>query len=674
MPHRGRVRRRTCADHVVVPPIGERDPGELFSRSGRIAHIHLGQRVEAPVPRLDESFLTNPQSEKRRIPIGRPCEEDPFLGRQHRAVDGTIATSPRHFDVDADRLPASGDRNLARGVRKADAETVRFENRRSTVRSAARVTALTEGERSRFPTQGEPSAQAYEHMGGNEVSPVSVKAKLLGTLPLGIGKVTRPLRKARQDVVGSGYNHQWSSVGDCVSSCRNSSELRPEDLFTSDQQSVVPRPGVRCLVTDLIAARRPLTLGPGYWKLLTAAAISTVGDGVFLTAVPLLAAKLTRDPLRVSLVAFAGWLPCLLCGLVSGALVDRLDRRKVMWSVDACRFLVVCAFAVAVWAGEATLALLAVVGFLLGVGQSLFDPASQSIIPALVSPDGDAEDSERLDLANGRLLSTQTVGQQFAGPLVGGLLFATTAVAPFLVDAVSFGASAGLVASIPGRFTARNAAPPGTGPATSVTLRQDIAEGLRWLLGHRLIRLLAIQASIANLAFMAGGAVLVLFAQERLELGSSGYGLLLAGGAVGGILGGLVAAPLRRWLGPGRLLVANALVSAASYATLGFTSNPWVAGAMLSFVGMGATVGSVVIRSLRQQLAPNALLGRVVSAFRMVALGSVPLGAIIGGTSARLFGLGAPFFFGGGLLLVTSALALPLVREVPGPHPRQEAR
>jgi MFS family permease len=104
-------------------------------------------------------------------------------------------------------------------------------------------------------------------------------------------------------------------------------------------------------------------LGPQYRKILGATGLSTLGDGVFLTALPLRAAQLTHDPLRVSLVDFAGSLPWLLVGLVSGALVDRWDRRRVMVAVDAARFLIVTALTVAILTGSAGIALLAIAGF-----------------------------------------------------------------------------------------------------------------------------------------------------------------------------------------------------------------------------------------------------------------------------------------------------------------------
>ena len=152
-------------------------------------------------------------------------------------------------------------------------------------------------------------------------------------------------------------------------------------------------------------------LGPGYHKVWTAAASSTLGDGVFLAALPLLAATLSRDPLQVSLVTFAGWLPWLLFGLISGALVDRWNRRRVMWTVDAVRAVLVALLALAVLAGWATISLLAAVGFLLGSGQTLVDNATQSLIPALVG-----RNRHRLERANSQLYGARTVGQHFVGP------------------------------------------------------------------------------------------------------------------------------------------------------------------------------------------------------------------------------------------------------------------
>ena len=394
--------------------------------------------------------------------------------------------------------------------------------------------------------------------------------------------------------------------------------------------------------------------GRGFARLWAASAVSNVGDGVYGTALPLLAATLTRDPLLVSVVSFAEWLPWLLFGLLSGALLDRWDRRRVMWTVDAARFAVVGGLAVAVLLDRAGIALLATVGFLLGTGQTLVDTGAHSILPALVS-----RDPQRLERANGRLVGTQVVAQELAGPPAGGFLFSVATWIPFAVDAVSFAAGSALVAGIRGRF----------GPATAdlgdagrrTTLRAEIAEGLRWLAGHRVLRATAGMVAVVNLLASGGGAVMVLFAQEKLGLNAVGFGLLLSGSAVGGVLGSVVAARLARVVGTAGIVIWTMVLSALAYLVFGLSTGPWLAGAMFGLVGFFTVVFNVVLGSLRQALSPDRLLGRVISAFRLFSYGAVPLGSLLGGLVARTFGLRAPFVVAGVVIPVTALLCLPAI-------------
>jgi MFS family permease len=247
--------------------------------------------------------------------------------------------------------------------------------------------------------------------------------------------------------------------------------------------------------------------GPDFVKLWLAQGVSNLGDGVYLTALPLLAATPTRDPLPVSAVMFAEWLPWLLFGLLAGALLDRWERRRVMWMVDAARLVVVGSFAAAVLAGWASIPLLMATGFLLGTGQTLVDTASQALIPALVS-----RDPGRLERANGRLAGTRMVAEQLAGPPAGGFLFSASAWIPFAVDAVSFAASSALIAAIPGRRATHGGASEAAGRRTG--LRAEIAEGLGWLLAHRVLRALALRDAGVHVATAAQSAVLVLFARS----------------------------------------------------------------------------------------------------------------------------------------------------------------
>ena len=186
--------------------------------------------------------------------------------------------------------------------------------------------------------------------------------------------------------------------------------------------------GERCPFQPQGAYLRTRGLGPDFAKLWTANAVSNLGDGVTLVAGPLLAASLTRDPRLVAGLAVAQRLPWLLFSLVSGALVDRLDRRLLMVRVDAARCVAVGLLGVAVLADAASLPLLYVVFFALGTAETLFDNAAVSILPAVVP-------RAQLARANGRLLGAQMVANELVAPPLGGLLFAAAAAVPFLLDA-----------------------------------------------------------------------------------------------------------------------------------------------------------------------------------------------------------------------------------------------
>lgn len=253
-------------------------------------------------------------------------------------------------------------------------------------------------------------------------------------------------------------------------------------------------------------------LGPEYRKLWVASAVSNLGDGITLVAGPLLAATLTRDPVLIAGITFAQRLPWLLFSLLSGALVDRLDRRLTMGTVDLLRFVLLGVLGLAVLAGWATLPLLYAVFFLVGAAETFFANASLAIMPSIVP-------KEYLDRANGRLFAAELVTNQFAGGPIGGALFAVAAALPFLLDAGTFGVSAGLILALRGSFRVSE---PGTPRKTGMLA--EIGEGIGWLLRHRLLLALAIMLGAGNLVFSATFSVLVLFAQDILDLGSVGYG------------------------------------------------------------------------------------------------------------------------------------------------------
>lgn len=379
-------------------------------------------------------------------------------------------------------------------------------------------------------------------------------------------------------------------------------------------------------------------MGAGFWKLWTAALVSRLGDGVRLTAFPLLAAALTRDPKLVAGLTFVQGLPWLVFGLVAGALVDRIDRRLTMAIVNAGRALAAAGLAVAIAVGWGGIVLLYVVAFLLGTGETLVDNASQAFLPRLVS-------RQELRRANGRLQVAGRIGNEFAGPPLGGLLFGVAHAAPVVLDAATFGGASAAVLAVRGRF--RVDPDPDLAPTT---LFAEVREGLAWLRGQR--ELTAIAASVAVFALVdsAWFSVFVLYALEVLRVGSLGYGLLILGGGVGAIAASIVAPRLPTRAG----LVGSLVLAAATQLALGLTAEVAVAAAMLALSGACFGVWGVIASSLRQELVPDRLLGRTSSVYLFLGLGATAVGALVGGAVADAAGIRAPFLLGVPLLAATA--------------------
>lgn len=395
--------------------------------------------------------------------------------------------------------------------------------------------------------------------------------------------------------------------------------------------------------------RASTRLGRPFWLVWSASTVSSLGDGVRYVAFPLLAASLSHDPRAVASVAVAGYLPWPLFGLVGGAMADRTDRRRLMWRTDVFRAALVAGCALAVLTAGAPIALLAVVAFLLGLAETFFENAASAIVPMLV-------EEPAIERANSWLFSTQTVMSTLLGAPIGGALFAIARSVPLVADAVSFVLSAVLVALVAGTFHPRA----GGGPTS---FRQDIAEGLRWLLAHRLLRVIAVLLAVINATFAAAEAVLVLYSLEVLRLPAYGYGVLLALVAIGGLLGTLVAGALRRLLGLRWVLVGVGLAQAGALLAAGLTSSRLLVVAGLLLLGGVSMVWNVVTVSLRQRLVPAALLGRVTSSYRVIGIGAMPVGAALAGVLARGYGLHMPYLASGLLLAAATLACLPLLGE-----------
>ncbi|WP_202818923.1 MFS transporter [Actinosynnema sp. ALI-1.44] len=383
-------------------------------------------------------------------------------------------------------------------------------------------------------------------------------------------------------------------------------------------------------------------------KLWTASAVSNIGDGVTMAAGPLLVAQLTDDPAWVAGAAFVQQLPWLLFALVSGAYVDRVDRRRLIVVVNVLRGLALGGLAAAIATGVAVIPVIYVVFFMLGVGESLADTASAALLPAIVPP-------ERLPSANAKLMATFTVNNQFIAKPLGAWLFASAAALPFAFDAATFLLAAGLLATlrqVPGRPEPKN-----------TNLRADIAEGVNWLMNHRLLRTLALTMSAANVVFCGGFAVFVLYVKQRLGLDDLGYGLLLTTFAVGGLVGTLVTPRLARLVPAKVLLRGGLVVETLTHLALAATQLWQVAAAVLVLFGVHTMVWGTIVVTIRQRDVPSGLLGRVTSAYSLVDFGGAAVGSLLGGAFARMLGITAPYWIAAVVMVLISAVAWRPLRE-----------
>jgi MFS family permease len=372
---------------------------------------------------------------------------------------------------------------------------------------------------------------------------------------------------------------------------------------------------------------RSTGLGRPFWSLWTSSSLSNLADGVLKIALPLAALRFTDSPMLIAGVSLALSLPWLLFSLPAGALADRLDRRRVMLAANTVRALLAALLALSLVTGLGGIWVLYAVALCVGVTETLYDTSAQSVLPQLVA-------RERLDRANGRLHATEMAMNQFVGPPLGGFLVATGLALGLAAPAALWLVAAGVLLLVRGRFQVER--------ERTATLGADIAEGLRYLWRHRLLRSFAAMVGLSNFTSNAAFAVFVLYAvgpDSPMGLSEPVYGLLLTATALGVILGSLTAARVVRLLGRSRALRASAVTFPLLVGVPALTADPFLVGAGFFAGGLGMAVWNVITVSLRQRVTPDRMLGRLNSGYRLLAWGAMPLGAAAGGIIAQFAGL-----------------------------------
>jgi predicted MFS family arabinose efflux permease len=385
-------------------------------------------------------------------------------------------------------------------------------------------------------------------------------------------------------------------------------------------------------VTRIVETVAPGRLGVGFRWLLASSWTTNLGDGIAVAAGPLLVASLTDDPLLVSFAALLGWAPPLVFGLGAGVLSDRADRRAIVMSANAVRAAVLIALVAALAAGELRVqwALLAL--GLLATAEVFADNTSSTLTPMLVRRDD-------LAVANARLQTGFLTLNQLAGPPIGAALFAAGTMWPFVAEAVLVCAGLALVSRV--------VLPPGDVPDDPATrsVRRDLIEGLRWTMRHAAVRTLALTILIFNFTFGAAWSVLVLYATQRLGLGSVGFGLLTTVGAVGGLVGTGLYGWITRRVSLGNVMRAGLIIETLTHLGLATATSAWVALPIFFVFGAHAFIWHTTSLTVRQRAVPQHLQGRVGSVNLICVYGGLVVGSAIGGVLATHYGITAPFWF-----------------------------
>jgi MFS family permease len=396
----------------------------------------------------------------------------------------------------------------------------------------------------------------------------------------------------------------------------------------------------RSVVESVVPAR----LGTSFRWLMSSSWVSNIGDGVIVSAGPLLVASETRDPFLVSLAWTLEFLPWLVFGLFAGVVADRVNRKRLITVANSCRVLVLVVLIATIVTGEVSIAVVLGAVFLLGVGETFADTTTSTLLPMIVA-------KKDLGIGNARLLAGTVTLNQLAGPPVGALLFGLGRSWPFVTQALCVAASILLVLRVQLPAHGR-----GEGEGAK-SVRTDIVEGLRWLWHHAAVRTLTITIVSFNVTFGAAWSVLVLYSIERLHLGHVGFGLLTTSLACGGVLGTVSYGWLERHVSLGNIMRGGLIIETLTHLVLALTTVPAVALFVFFVFGAHAFIWGTTSSAVRQRAVPTQVQGRVTSVYMIGVTGGIVVGSVIGGLVAARWGVTAPFWFA----FIGSAVILVLI-------------
>jgi MFS family permease len=373
------------------------------------------------------------------------------------------------------------------------------------------------------------------------------------------------------------------------------------------------------------ATETPARLNLDFWKFWTGQTISNLGSSFTAFALPLLIYKLTGSAIDLALSTAANFLPYLLFGLVIGAWVDRVDRKRLMIIANLANAAIIASIPLLASFDLLTVWWIYVVGFTTSTIGIAFQSAEFTAIPSLVKQDD-------LVTANGRIQASYSAAG-VVGPVLAGLLVAIMPIQNVLAfDALSFVVSAAALAIIRTNF---NTGAPNQ-PHTSI--QQDIIGGLRYVISHPVLRNISLMMALVNFVGSTIYTQLVLFAQGRLQASDAQVAYLYSAGSLGVVLLALAAGPLRKRWSFSTVALGALMLEGLLYVVFARMTLFWPALVLWAIISGLGILFNINTGSLRQAIVPNELLGRVISIAGVLAWSAIPLGAFLGGLAIERTG------------------------------------
>ena len=391
-------------------------------------------------------------------------------------------------------------------------------------------------------------------------------------------------------------------------------------------------------------AKAPILLRqPDFLKLWSAQTVSQIGNQISLLAIPLVAIIiLGASAFEVGLLGTIEFLPFILFSLPAGVWVDRLRRRPILIAGDIVRAGSLASIPVAHQLGVLSIWQLYVVGFITGAATVFFDVAYQSYLPALVERDQLVEGNSKLEVSHS---AAHIVGPGAAGVLIGWL----TAPLAIVLDSLSFVASAAFLFAIR-RREATPAPRRDEGGRGLGSMRREMMEGLRYVLGQPYLRAIAACTSVSNLFSQFVFAILLVYLVREFGMTPEVIGIVFSIGAVGFLPGALVANRIASRLGVGPTIVASAFLLGPGNLLVAIAPPDLAAPFIVAGVfigGFGGVVYNINQVSLRQAITPQRMQGRMNATMRFLVWGTIPIGSLLGGALATVIGLRETILLGG---------------------------